>query len=516
MPATSCNTGAQYLLISGLCLLLSWPWLALLTLDSASTESIENRRPAPFPELPSSWVSFSKWPQEFSAYVADNLPSRATQIPLQALFKFSIFASSPVPSVLIGKEKWLFHRIPTDIKELQGRLELSSVQSKQLARVLEERQAWLAQQNIDYLVLIAPTKQTVYPEMLPSWLNASGASSHNRRQRLLEEMQDSASPVKVFDYTKALLHAKRKWGLGLYYRTDTHWTHTGALESYNALSRAYPQWFKPIVIGESPPAVREGNLMSMMGLRYLETAPYPRPIGGFSAIPSESPGQSSLENLGRKSDVDVLENPHGSGVLYVLADSFYGWNQYYLSENFARTISCNTWGSQWGRLEQFPVESITQERPDLVVQQLIENRLDIGRGTNLLAEPNGRNHHQEVRVARLAKLFSKKESASVPYRIQGKHIIVQSGVKTKGAYIVQIDALLRGATQFKALSGNAGTDSCEQDELVRGEMDAFSAKADDNRIYLVATADRDGVITIECVPADKINVSNIALARLEL
>jgi alginate O-acetyltransferase complex protein AlgJ len=152
-----------------------------------------------------------KWPRRFDSYVDDNLPNRSILLRLNSWVKFHVFATSPVDNVLVGKQGWLFHRTPADLLEVEGRLERKPYQIRRLRVVLEERRDWLAERGIDYLVLIAPTKQSIYPERLPQWVNPS-SSGRSRRELLQAELQRAESNLKLSDFTPVLCESKGTLG----------------------------------------------------------------------------------------------------------------------------------------------------------------------------------------------------------------------------------------------------------------------------------------------------------------
>ncbi|ANX03821.1 alginate O-acetyltransferase AlgX-related protein [Immundisolibacter cernigliae] len=361
-----------------LALLILWPLLAATGLVGAKGESYENRRLAEFPAQVSSLEDYVKWPRRVDDFLGDHLPNRGTLLGLNAWIRYHVFATSPVESVLVGRNGWLFHRMPADIQEVEGRLVRKPYQIRRLRIILEERRDWLAEKGIDYLVLVAPTKQTIYPEKLPGWLKPS-APGQSRRELLQAELVRSGSSLDLFDFTPALREAKAEWGDALYYKHDSHWSYVGAFEAYAALAERYPKWFsmpgEDWIRKETP---RESNLMRLMGLPGEEVTPYPQPAGGFAAR-FRAPHTPQLKRMAKRGVAQAFQRPDQRGPrLYLLADSFAGWNTAYLAENFSRTVVTNTWGDQWSRHEQFPIGSILAEQPDLVIDQMLENRLDLG------------------------------------------------------------------------------------------------------------------------------------------
>ena len=486
------------LFLAFLCLLVLWPLLAWVGPASWKIDSFENRRLAAFPTE----ISID-WPRHFEDYLDDHLPNRSVLLGLNAWVKYNVFNTSPVDSVLVGKDGWLFHRMPDDVLEFEGRLKRQPYQIRRLRVVLEERRDWLAEHGIDYLVLIAPTKQTIYPEKMPNWLLPSG-SERSRREMLKSELQHTGSTLELFDFAPALQEAKGQWGDALFYRHDSHWTYLGALQSYAALAKRYPKWFREpgndwIEI-QTP---REGNLMHLMGLPGQVITPHPQPSRGFAAR-TLAPDTDLLKYMVKRGPVLVYQRPDAQGAhLYLMGDSFAGWDTDYLAENFSRTVLTNTWGDQWQRHEQFPIKNIEAEHPDLVIEQLVENRLDLGVHRNLLGDNVGENHPPNVRFSRLRRLLHSTGELAVSYRHLGDKLeISMPPTKAAGAYIVQLNLQVGEKTLVESLSpypdAAAWNDPCRRN----GELTRSTIEPGRFEVLLCA------------VPSP--NVANVASLRLRL
>jgi hypothetical protein len=500
-----------------LALLILWPLLAATGLVGANGESYENRRLATFPTQIASLEDYVKWPRRVDDFLGDQLPNRGTLLGLNAWIRYHVFATSPVDSVLVGRDGWLFHRMPADIQEAEGRLVRKPYQIRRLRIVLEERRDWLAEQGIDYLVLVAPTKQTVYPEKLPAWLKPV-ASGSSRRELLIEALRRSGSDVALFDFTPALRQARTKWGDALYYRQDTHWTYRGALEAYAALAAHAPEWFRAPardwIEVETP---RESNLMHLMGLAGQEITGQPQPPGGFAAR-AHVLDTPLLKRMASRGVALAYQRPDRRGPrLYLLGDSFAGWNTAYLAENFSRTVVTNTWGDQWQRHEQFPTENILAERPDLVIEQMLENRLDLGIPRALLGDPASDNHPAEVRSARLRRLMHNAGEAPAEHRRVGDEIEIQkppaAGRKAR-ALIVRIGLDAPAPTQLESVSPYPET--AAWDDLCRrgGELTRRAVGPGRSEVLLcVPVRPGSGAMRVRLDPASPARILGVTVAR---
>jgi hypothetical protein len=88
----------------------------------------------------------------------------------------------------------------------------------------------LAERGVKYLFVIAPDKQTIYPEHMPEDIRkARGRSRFDQFADHLKKRSDLA----FLDLRGPLLGAKS--GQQLYYRTDTHWNINGAFVAYTQI-----------------------------------------------------------------------------------------------------------------------------------------------------------------------------------------------------------------------------------------------------------------------------------------
>ena len=453
--------------LSVLAALMLWPSLAAVGLVPGRLEVFEKRQLAPFPSPVASLATWEKWPRSFETFFDDHLPNRGFLLRLNAWMKYNLFATSPTPAVLVGREGWLFHGMPDDLREAAGRLERTPAEIRQLRIVLEERHDALAEHGIDYLVLVAPTKQTVYPDKLPNWL-VPGCPNRGRRERLLAELERADSPVAIEDYTAVLVEARQQHGDDVYYRHDSHWTYRGACEAYAWLANRHPEWFRPPGADWVEPWVsNQSNLMNLMGLPGDETTVFPQPPGGFVARQKKLDTKWLL-NLSARCGVKLFERAGvNRGVLYLLGDSFAGWNTKYVAENFSRTVLLNPWDARLQRYEQFPLDHMRAEKAGLVVQQLVENRLDVSPAVSgCLADPAGNSHPPMVRAARLRRLFAAGDSVAAPFRQQGPFTVI-SPPKPASAYIIRVEVEAAEPCLMGSISPYAPDAAPTNDPIIR-------------------------------------------------
>ena len=135
------------------------------------------------------------------------------------------------PRYLVGKEGWFFHRSADDaLAQARGVSLFTPLELERWIGWMEARQSWLAERGIEFLVVIAPGKQSIYPEFLPDWANQVGPTRYDQIVARLRR----GSSFELLDLHGPLLRAKASERL--YFRSDGHWNDLGAFVAYRAIA----------------------------------------------------------------------------------------------------------------------------------------------------------------------------------------------------------------------------------------------------------------------------------------
>ena len=182
-----------------------------------------------------------------------------------------VLASTAANSqVMAGKDHWLFLAQDGSRNILEDARSLTPLPEQyvdDVARELERRRVWLAARGIRYLVIVAPNKNTVYPEMLPDALRPLQPEGH--MAQFVRYVKDYTK-VDIVDVTSALEEQTKH--TQVFYKTDSHWNAYGAFASYQTIMRHLVKYFPQL-----HPLSREqfnveqfnwlpGDLANMMGL----------------------------------------------------------------------------------------------------------------------------------------------------------------------------------------------------------------------------------------------------------
>lgn len=305
-------------------------FLAVLVLPLANTNfhakrqrsQTENRNLNAFPKFKWKAASLNTYPIKFEAAFNDHFGFRSLLTRWHALLKMRVFGVSPLERVILGKDDWLY--LTESAQEYQGTRYLKEDKAGQWARELKAKRAWLEARGIRYLLVVAPNKEEIYPEYLPS---------HIRRAREIRNLDvlfgalDDDFKKCVVDLRGSLLEG-RKYGL-VFDRTDTHWSHLGAFLAVNEILARLHAWYpqlQPAPLDQRPRTPvwgYGGDLATMLGLNgelreeRLTVSPAPAPFAAGALRWTQPWPEGSLQE-----PPYIFENPARDLTLLITGDSF--------------------------------------------------------------------------------------------------------------------------------------------------------------------------------------------------
>lgn len=288
---------------------------------------------------------------------------------------FVLQSSNQYQSVIKGKDKWLFLA--------QENAELNVVEDYRAGRLYSpddlawwvktyrDRQTRLEKRGIHYLVVVAPNKHTVYPELLPPQYNR--ISPVSRTDQLVEAL--TAAGVNVLDLRPAMLKVKEK--ALAYYRTDTHWTSFGAFAGYIEIMKRLARWypdFEPTIRGDYDIHITPGltgGLSSMLALNDVF------PEDRVTFVPQTPRKAVEVENvvapksLFQPTVVTELADP-SLPTAVMFRDSFAHELMPFLSEHFKRVVYLWPYPSTPRETRVFDWATVDAVKPDLVIDEFVE------------------------------------------------------------------------------------------------------------------------------------------------
>jgi hypothetical protein len=330
---------------------------------------VENRPLAAKPP----WKISRNFPAAFEEFYNDHFGFRERLVSWLGVAKVQWLGISSSPNVVLGKRGLLFYTpLPMGLND-QAAGPFTAEQTACWGHMLQARRDWLARRGIRYLFVIAPDKQSVYPEALPRALKHRLPGCSRLDQLLGFLRADPDFPV--IDLREPLWEAKSEGRL--YFATDSHWNVRGAYHAYVRLVAALSPGREGI---RAPPweAFREvphrqigGDCARLLGLadRLSEEAPRLESRTPPKAKRVELEGQFDGNPACRPFAMERPDLPSPRGIIF--HDSFGSYLIPTLAEHFHRIVFA------WERTD-FPIFDsalVEREHPEVVIQEMVERKL---------------------------------------------------------------------------------------------------------------------------------------------
>jgi alginate O-acetyltransferase complex protein AlgJ len=334
------------------------------------------RNPVVFPSLRAG-RAWGHLPGEIIWYLKSAVGFRGSLVRARSLFAWRTLGVAPTPESVVRADPWLFlsgERVVDDFR----RVDLFSPRELETWRsVLGARAAWLAARGIRYLVVVAPNKETIYADAVPPWYTRVSGPSRLAQLRAYLDQDKRGTEGDFLDLTDALA-AHRADGR-LYHLTDTHWDDRGAFIGYRAVAARLAAWFPSVRPLDDAGVVSEarlapgGDLARMCGLKndllepqeQLHLAPGVTPATFADGTPlrferMDVNGQARFETRARQGEVPSA---------VIVRDSF--------GEALIPTLARHFQRATWVWTYDFPAELIDEQRPSVVIEELVERKLMI-------------------------------------------------------------------------------------------------------------------------------------------
>lgn len=329
----------------------------------------ENRKLAEFPKFQPTLEGTGWFLSGLEAFFNDNFGFRRQLVRSERWLRWTFFQDTHGVTVLKGKGDWLYFSDGRTVDDITGAKPFTEAELASWRTLLTGRRDWLRARGIRYLFVIAPDKQSIYPEHLPEWLTAGGRTPQRLEQFVIYMRRHS--DLHIVDLRETLRDAKK--GGDIYLHTDTHWNDRGALAAYRRIA----QEMGALGIPSTPLAADAfqenlanetgGDLAGLLGRRDLMIE---------RAIPSLTP-KPPLPVLKPRVDLEVLprtwvpgtvprvtDNPAATGKIVVFRDSFSDRLLPFFALGYHHTIFL--WQQNWNK------PMIEREKPDIVIDEMLE------------------------------------------------------------------------------------------------------------------------------------------------
>ncbi len=341
---------------------------------------VENRWAAPPPTLPQQHVStaeIKRFARETEAWINDRIGGRRRLVELRSSIAYFGFSTSAFPTVFAGKDGWLYLSAPPIIEDIQRRGVVPRDILGQWRDLLRERTRMAAARGMTYLLVVAPDKQSIYPEYLPGYFPTPDQAARlgpTRLDQVLTFLTDRRLSDTVLDLRPPLLAAKAQGRL--YSAHDSHWNMLGAEIAYRAILGRLQALGVPVGTDPTPAAitapvrVRRADLGVTLGIRVSERAAALRtdliPCG--APLPHPLPPGEALQEV--PEPLFATRCPGKPGRLLMFRDSFGVAMTPLLAQSFGEAVF--VWDRPTPeRLNRF----IEQVQPTVIIDMRVERAM---------------------------------------------------------------------------------------------------------------------------------------------
>lgn len=165
---------------------------------------------------------------DLAAWMSDHFFGRQELISVHNKLTGLLFGSSGTDSVILGKDGWLFFAETLD--DFTGSESMSDRDIYGAARNLYLIQEYCKTSGMDFQFMLAPNKNSLYPQFMPDYGAVNDNSDAQRLYKLLDEMG-----VSCIDLYEAFTAQEEI----LYFAHDSHWNSKGAALGADLINGAF-------------------------------------------------------------------------------------------------------------------------------------------------------------------------------------------------------------------------------------------------------------------------------------
>lgn len=235
-------------------------WLPFVFSDKkgGKVSLTENRTLATFPDF----SSIHGLRSGLENWINDNVGFREQFSKMNVFLNYNLFHTSPTEKVIIGKNGWFFYTPDNNIDIARGTYPLTQEMLENIKSNQEKIQSELKKRGIEYVLVLTPSKTSIYPEMI----NGCDCSTRQTPIDIVTDYLKKNTTINVINTKPALLEAKKDETV--FFKTDTHWNYEGAYIGYKTLAQnLYQNGFisVPPISVEKVLDTHKGEFSAMMG-----------------------------------------------------------------------------------------------------------------------------------------------------------------------------------------------------------------------------------------------------------
>lgn len=329
-----------------LCLI---PSVGMLLPKQAETGGNQVLAPPPAPRTADGQVNRDYLPQLMS-YVEDNYFGRQQLVSAWSALNQNVLHTSIAENVVLGRDGWLY--FGDTLEDYTGAAPMSAREIFSAARNLALIREFCEGQGARFLFVIAPNKNSLYPEHMPD-LTVSG-EKHDA-QRLLEQLTVQRVPyVDLFSLFRSQDET-------LYFTRDSHWNSKGAALAADAIHQALDRstsYFRQSFVPEAGHLSDLYDMLHPTGSWRETDQTYGGVLSFDYDAPFRSPNDMTIQTSGGRT----------GGSLVMFRDSFGILLYPYMADSWQRAL--------FSRSMPYKMELAAQREADVVIAELVERNLN--------------------------------------------------------------------------------------------------------------------------------------------
>lgn len=316
-------------------------------------DTTENKTLAEMPKLKTEEGINQEYLAQLGAYFEDHFAFRQYMVDADSNIQAGIFRTSNVDSVIVGTDGWLYYASTLD--NYLSKNGLSSRGVFNAVHNLKLMQQYVEQQGAEFILTIAPNKNSLYGENMPYYYQHNAGETENILYVTEELEKQQINYVDLFE------EFRNREDI-LYLKRDSHWNNEGAVLAYNTIMDTFGLEHERY---ETVDAVRTkdyiGDLNSMI-----------YPISSKPEWNLTYQYESSFSYIGSDDVEDSwLETEHAEkeGSLLMFRDSFGNTLIPLMSNEFGRCY--------YSKAVPYNIDSYMNEyQPDKVVVEKVERNIE--------------------------------------------------------------------------------------------------------------------------------------------
>ena len=306
-------------------------------------------------------------PERMEAYYEDHLPFKNELTATQNKVAVGFFGESTNPEVVVGKDGWLFfnsaeHGDP--LGDYQGKVLFTEEEAAEIADYFNGPEEYFQYRGIQFIIVIAPGKERVYPQYLP---DSYGEPEYGRGEQMYRYLSDHCPGIPVLSMFELLKDYADKDEELVFFKTDTHWNHLGAYlaakEILSVVDMELPEVAKEDLVEFDPGG---GDLSDLLGIDPSDVTDVDYELTGPLSFPYATKEGDVMSQVYYTADAS-------SGKKAVLMGDSMSIN---LAEELAGHFSELCFFRRWGQNTESFWEIVERMRPDVVIYETSDRYID--------------------------------------------------------------------------------------------------------------------------------------------